>query len=446
MEEVEVVVIGAGFAGLAAAERLTAAGRSFVVLEASDRAGGRARTDYHLGNGIPLELGAQMVHGREAVTHKWIAREGFHSRPLPVTQRARLVIGRQVAGYPWFALPFHPVAGTRAIYDGFVRLPREMDTAAPPDRSLEEFLQERPVHPAARLIVTNLYAHVYAADPDAIGVLGTAEEYRVAPEPYGFRNFQLIEGYTALVDKVAARLGPRIHLNCAVTEVRVDPRGVQVQSTGPEGTPTEYRAAVVIVTVPLGVLKAGAISFDPPLPQEKRVAVERIAMGDVYALQLRVRNGAMRRRLGDYGIVWGGTASAFYRPRVALGEEAEFVTAFTTGREARRRSALSDDELVAITLAEWNEVLPTDVTLGEVEGFCVHRWPTDPWVRGGYSFLPPGVGLAERRTLAAPVGGRMFFAGEATDVSGQSGTVPGAIATGTRAAEECLTALRGNRT
>jgi len=147
MEEVDVVVIGAGFAGLAAAERLAAADKRFVVLEASDRVGGRARTDYRLGDGVPLELGAQMVHGRTAVTHSWIARAGLQTRPLPVTQRSRIIVGRRVASYPWLALPFHPVAGTRAIYDGFVRLPRQIDAAQPPDRSVEEFLAERPSIP-----------------------------------------------------------------------------------------------------------------------------------------------------------------------------------------------------------------------------------------------------------------------------------------------------------
>jgi len=442
MEEVDVVVIGAGFAGLAAAERLAAADKRFVVLEASDRVGGRARTDYRLGDGVPLELGAQMVHGRTAVTHSWIARAGLQTRPLPVTQRSRIIVGRRVASYPWLALPFHPVAGTRAIYDGFVRLPRQIDAAQPPDRSVEEFLAERPVHPVARLIVSNLYAHVYAADPDAIGVMGAAEEYRQAREPYGFRNFRLVEGYSALVDRVAARLGGRIRRSCAVTDVQVTPSGVRVRAAGSDGSPTEYHAKGVVVTVPLGVLKSGTIVFDPPLPKEKQTAIERIAFGDVYALQLRVRNGTMRRRLRDFALVWGGTASAFYRPRVGLKEGTEFVTAFTTGREARRRMGFSDEELVSATVAEWNEVVPNDATLGSVEGMAVHRWPTDPWVRGGYSFLPPGVGLADRRALAAAVGGRLFFAGEATDVAGQSGTVPGAIDTGTRAVEECLAALR----
>ncbi|MGA8709658.1 MAG: NAD(P)/FAD-dependent oxidoreductase [Thermoplasmata archaeon] len=446
MEEADVVVIGAGFSGLAAAEQLTVANRRVVLLEASDRVGGRARTDYHLAEGVPLELGAQMIHGREAVTHTWISREGLRSRPLPVSQRGRIVVGRRVARFPWFALPFHPVAGTRAIYDGFVRLPRQIDAAVPPDRSLEEFLGERKVRPAARLIVSNLYAHVYAADPEAIGVMGPAEEYRQAREPYGFRNFQLVEGYSALVERVAGRLGNRVRLKHVVTDVHVESSGVRVRADSAEGTSREYHAAGVIVTVPLGVLKAGSIEFDPPLSDEKLAAIQRIAFGDVYALQLRIKGGTMRRRLGDFGLVWGGTPSAFYRPRVALRETAEFVTAFTVGREARRRAALPDDELIRATVAEWNGLLPANVTLGKVEGYVVHRWPTDPWVRGGYSYLPPGVGLTERRALAAPIGGRIFFAGEATDVAGQSGTVAGAIDTGTRAAEEYLATLRASGT
>jgi monoamine oxidase len=438
--DVDVVVVGAGFAGIAAAQRLVAAGCRVIVLEASDRVGGRALTDYSLGQGIPLELGAQMVHGRTATTHEWIAREGLGTQPLPLHQRARIVVDRRVASFPWLVLPFHPVVGLRATYEGLVRLPREIDAARPPDRSLEQFLLERRAGPAARHLVTLLYAHVAAADPSAIGVTGPAEEYRAAREPFGFRNFRLVEGYSALVERAAARLGDRVLRAFPVTEIHRTDAGVVVRATGRGGHSVEFRATVAVVTVPLGVLKSGSIVFDPPLPDEKRTAIERISFGDAYALQLRIHGGTARQRLGDFGVVWGGTATSFLRPRVGQGGGPELLTAFTVGEEARRRSTLSDSDLIAATVTEWNDLFPSGVTLGMVDGYRVHRWTSNPWVRGGYSFLPPEAGLAERRALAAPVGGRLFFAGEATDCAGHSATVAGAIDTGIRAAEEYLRA------
>ena len=438
--ELDALVIGAGFAGIAAARRLVDHGRRVLVLEARDRVGGRAYTDYRLGRGLPLELGAQMVHGRTAPTHEWIARQRLTTRPLPVTRRSRIVLERKVGRFPWIALPFHPVGGPRAVYDGLFRIPRELREARPPDRTLADFLSQRPARPAARWFVEMLHGHVYGVDPDQIGIVGSAEEERRATEGFGFRNFQLVEGYSRLAEREAAGLGDRIRLGAPVTEVRARDGGIEATVRPSTGAPVTYRAGRAIVTVPLGVLKAGELAFDPPLPPEKREAIERLGFGDAFALQLRVSGGTFRSRLGDFGILWGGTPSSFLRPRVGLGEAAEFVTAFTVGREAARRVALPDAELVAATVAEWDSVLPSGVTLGAVDGSAVHRWTTDPFVRGGYSYLPPGAGVGDRATLAAPIGDRLFFAGEATDVTGQSATVAGAIRSGIRAADEVLAA------
>jgi monoamine oxidase len=436
--DLDVLVVGAGFAGLAAAGRLVAAGRKVLVLEGRDRVGGRALTDYRLGDGIPLELGAQMVHGRGAITHQWLARRGLTARPWPVAQRARFVLDRKVARYPWLALPFHPVIGARATYDGLRAIPRDLAAMAPPDRSLAEYLERATTGPAARLWVSLLHAHTYAADPDAIGIRGPAAEERIAEEPFGFRNFRVREGYSALAEREAATLGDRIRLGSPVTAIRATPRDVRVDVRTREGDEVEYAAARVVVTVPLGVLQSGAIAFEPALPPEKVEAIARIGFADGFALQMRLAGGTARRRLGDYALVWGGTPSSFLRPRVGWGEPTEFVTAFTVGREARRRAGLADPELLAATVDEWEGILPADVTLGRVEGIAVHRWPYDPFARGVYSFLPPGAGLEDRAALAAPVGDRLFFAGEATDCTGRSATVPGAIASGLRAADEIL--------
>jgi polyamine oxidase len=440
----DAIVIGAGFAGLAAAQRLTQTGMNVTVLEARDRVGGRAFTDYQLLPGVPLELGAQMVHGRHVITHAWLQQWGLHAAPLPTQQRSRMVLKRRVGRYPWFALPFHPVIGTRATWEGFRRVPRRLHQYSGPDQTLQQFLDEQRVSPAVRSLVDVLHAHTYAADPDAIGVRGPAEEELVAEEPFGFRNFRVVEGYSALANRVADALGARILRNTPVTAISLGREEVRVLARS-DGSDREHRAPYAVLTVPLGVLKAGAIRFDPPLPPDKQAAIARIGFGDAYALQLVVRGGGMRRQLGDFGILWGDTPTSFHRPRVGRNEPHDVVTAFTVGREARRRSRLTDSEMIQATVEEWNGVVPEAATLGTVERAAVHRWPDDPWTAGGYSFFPPGSGPSDRRALAAPVGGRLFFAGEATDTTGESATVTGAIRSGERAADELLAASRRAR-
>jgi monoamine oxidase len=446
LEEFDVVVVGAGFAGLAAAERLGAAGLRVVVLEASDRVGGRAHTDYSLGGGVPLELGAQMVHGRHVVTHEWLHRFGLTTRPLRLNQHSRIIVGRRVGRYPWLALPFHPVVGTTATLDGLRRIPTAMDAYSGPDLSLAEFLEQRKASVPARYLVKLLNSHSYATDPDVLGIIGPGEEGARAGEPYGFRNFQVVEGYSALAERIGAHLGRRVVLNSPVSEISRSSEGVRVRVAAGGGRPArEVRAPAVIVTVSLGVLRSGSIRFDPPLPERVRTAIQRIGFGEAYALQMRVRNGTMRRTLGNFGVLWGGTSTSFRRPRIGTPESDDLVTAFTVGREARRRVELSDQELVAATVAEWESVVPAGVTLGTVEGIAVHRWTTDPWVRGAYTFLPKGVRLVEREELARPIDGQLFIAGEATDLTGHSATVAGAIGTGTRAAEELLASRRAKQ-
>jgi monoamine oxidase len=443
LENAEAVVVGAGFAGLAAARRLNDAGVDVLVLEGRDRVGGRVLTDYRLLPGVPLELGAQMVHGRYVVTHEWVRRAGLSVAPLPVHQRSRIVVGRRVGGFPWFGLPLHPAVGTRATWQGFRTIPRELAGYGGSDRSLRDFLDERRVSSAARALVDVLHAHTYATDPESIGVLGPAEEERSASEPFGFRNFRVVEGYSTLAERAAAALGNRVRTNAPVTEIVLAREGARVRTeAAPDAPAVEVRARYVVVTVPLGVLKAGTIRFDPPLPSDKLAAIQRLGFGDAYALQLVVRGGTMRARLGDFGVLWGDTATSFHRPRVGLAEPTEVVTAFTVGREARRRSALDDRAMVAATVAEWDAIVPDGVTLGTVDGWAVHRWAADRWTRGAYSFFPPESGPADREVLAAPIDGRLFFAGEATDTTGQSATVAGAIVSGERAAEELLSARR----
>jgi monoamine oxidase len=201
-----------------------------------------------------------------------------------------------------------------------------------------------------------------------------------------------------------------------------------------------------VVTLPLGVLKSDAVTFDPDLPPLKRAAIQRIAFGMGYALQLRVAGGNLTDRFGDFSLVWAGGATTFHRPGVRHRGVPEVITAFTVGREAARRAGLSAEERVDATIEEFSAALPESAQIGRVVGQSVHLWPEDPLARGAYSFLPPEVDPIERQKLAEPIAGVLFFAGEATNWRGESATIHGAIESGYRAAEEVRVALAAGAT
>lgn len=442
----DVLILGAGAAGLACAERLKGLGISFTILEARNRVGGRGFTDYALAPGLPVELGAQMVHGRHVITHQWAQEVGLSTRPWPVSQRALFSLDRRMCRVPWLALPGYPGFGFRSFYEGSRTLPRMLRAFPPPDRTLAEFLDQQSPSPGARRLVELLHAHVYAADPDEIGIRGPAEEERRAGEEFGYRNFRLNEGYSELFSRRSAPYRDRIRTGVRVTAIRYTDHAVRVEAqVGGRDNGVTFEAPAAVVTFPLGVLKAGAIEFDPPLPPAKLEAIHRIAFGMGYALQLRISGGNLTQRYGDFSVVWGGGATTFHRPGVRNQSAPEVISAFTVGKEAKRRAEMNPQERVEATLAELAAILPSEAKVGTVTQQSVHLWPEDPFARGAYSFLPPSVEPVERERLAQPIDNVLFFAGEATHWKGESATIHGAIETGYRAASEVEAALRGGR-
>jgi monoamine oxidase len=415
---VDVVVVGAGAAGIAAARRLRAAGRDVAVLEARDRVGGRVRTAHDLAP-FPVELGAEYVHGEHVVTWRWLRELGLDA-----------VDARRAAGWWAFA------GGRRLDPDAFAALmpSHPIDDLAEaagawtgPGATLEAAMRAWAGRARAAQLETawglwNSAACVdRAADLDRVGVEGFAE---ASYEGDGEANFRIGAGYAALLERAAAPLDVR--LGTPVTRVEWSAGGATVHAGS-----ASLACRHVVVTLPLGVLQAGGVAFDPPLPDAQRAAIAGLGAGPVDKVVLVFDAPFWPRDMR--GLFTDLDAQSWIVLGRSRAEAAPVLRALMGGRAAERFEAAPDP--VAKALGELETIFGMELG-GRLVAGRFAGWGTDPWARTGYSYVPPG-GRGLRAALAAPVGGVLFFAGEATHVV-RPCTVHGAIESGERAAAEVL--------
>jgi len=415
----EVIIIGGGVAGLSAARDLTAAGARVLLLEARDRLGGRILTR-HTPDG-PVELGAEFVHGAVEETLS-VAREA--ALPLRETDR----------GAP------RQTTADRGTADFFSAMDALLAHASPagPDESFRHLVERANVAPEIKASGLTLVEGYHAADPSRIGVRSLLKNTAADERPGANRQFRFVRGYDGLVDAIRERIDARlcdVRLNTAATAV-VWQRGRAVVKTS---AGDELAAPRLIVTVPLGVLKAGAIAFSPGLP-DKEDAMARLEMGDAERVCLCLGSEAWVTdgRFSDGGFMLTGEPP-FPVWWVSRPPPFPVVTGWAGGRNARalrERSIAERIEGAIMALAAAFDVEP-DRLRRDLRGGFSHDWMADPFARGAYSYA--GVnGSDAGAELAEPVDGTIFFAGEATESDGDNATVHGAISTGRRAARRAL--------
>ena len=405
----DVLIIGAGAAGLAAAQALRAAGKRVCCLEARDRIGGRIYTAHDSSTAMPIELGAEFVHGRPSeILDLGMDIYETGGRPVSVAQDTT---GDQEAD-------------SEDILEALTRSATEEN-----DETFQSFL-DRSSYPAWQKKQATAFVEGFnAARRDVIGTASLAKDRRAGDQVEGERTFRVPEGYGA----VAARLaeGVEVKLNCAVAEVRWHRGEVRLRMENG----STMRAARVVITVPLGVLQAGTIRFDPE-PRAVLEAARALRFGDAFRVTF-----LFERAFWDESPRTAGAGFLFSdepvfpvwwtgRPR-----EPRAITGWSAGPKADSLIGLSHDEVIGRALETLKRML--DVPAVPPHRAWFHDWQTDPYSRGAYSYVPAGA-LPARRTLAGPVEDTLYFAGEATDLLGYGGTVHGAIASGRRAARQIL--------
>jgi monoamine oxidase len=443
--DTDVIVIGAGAAGLTAAADLSRSGVSLIVLEGRDRIGGRIHTVQDSAFPMPVEMGAEYIHGDSP--------EAFHMA--------------QVARRPLCTIAgdhFHYI-GERLIrvtdfWKSLERVMSEIDGTQPNDQTFLKFLNahfpaDAPQNRMPRSLALSFIEGFDAAHPERISTKTLAEEKSASGE----QQYRVLGGYDGLLEPLTEQLlsaNVAIHLGHRVTRIRWRRNHVAVEVVRTPGDGTiKFTAKRAIVTLPLGIWRAkpserGAIRCVPELIQ-KRTAARKLGIGPVIKILMQFREPFwLKHRPWNLDL----TNMAFIHSRevavptwwTTLPLRTPLLTGWCAGPAAERMAGKSDAAIAARSLDSLAQVLafPRAKLERLVDIVKVADWQADPFARGAYSYTPVGADGAAKR-LAAPVASTLFFAGEATAYEDASGTVPAAVATGHRAAMEVLKSLGKRR-
>lgn len=434
--EYDTLILGAGVAGLAAGRLLAEGGRQVAIVEARDRIGGRIATE-HVSmaaalNPVPIELGAEFVHGLPKSSWKLIDEARLATYELSGNHLCYVGESLQACS----ELDSDPTSVLEEMVGWLARQPPGTDATFANYLNIAGIERRRGEQAAAYVEGFN------AADATVIGVAALAQQQRAENAIQADRLFHIRAGYDAVPNYLRERFeraGGTVLTGKRVTRVRSSPGGVALCGADAQGAAFEFQANLAVITLPLGVLQSGSVEFQPP-PRDILLHAGRMAMGTVLRVSLLFDAKFWAE---DFSFLFA-REEIFPTWWTSLPDPVPLLTAWIGGRRAlalRRMMRPRADPLAIRNaclreLAKIFELSPRALE-NRLMSWHAHDWHSDEYARGAYSYAPAGArDAAERMTV--PVDGRLFFAGEHTDVEGHWGTVHGALASGERAALQVM--------
>lgn len=429
-------IIGAGAAGLFAADILRTKGVKVRVFEANNRIGGRIysirafNTEFNSfpRQDFPVEIGAERVLGSDGA---WA--DAINLLRVPTVN-------------------YQEISTPSYIIDGIIR--SEAEAMLDPDflaaqnfladlqnisgSTLQNVITARGINPRMHAILNALIGNLYGTSNANLGASGLAEALTLRERD----NKEIILRDNPMQDIIISRFAQTVdlvELNKKVTLVAN--QGDTIDLTVVDTTTNTNEIVTVnklIVAVPLSIIKAGDISFSPSLPTTKTTAMSRIGMD----ASLRVIMDFRQNLWGNERsfVVGGADGPLYFNAGVGRSEFNKILSVTINGPKAVELGALGNNAVSELVL-ELDSILDGKASANVKDAFIIKDWAADQFIKGGYSYPSVNGSNADRIALAESINGNLFFAGEATDVKGDWGTVNGALNSGERVALEVVDAI-----
>jgi monoamine oxidase len=436
MGSYDTLVLGAGIAGLAAARALADAGQRVALTEARDRIGGRIFTHHALtgnsGEPVSIELGAEFIHGHPPVSWDLIREAKLNTYELDGASLSFVRGG--------FHASAEDYGDAGSVIDEMMSWLAKQ--ARGTDMSFAQYLDRAGIDESRGRRATAYVEGFNAADSRVIGVAALAQQQRAEDQIQADELFHIEAGYDALPTFLSDRFraaGGTLLLRHPVRRVRWSQNAVAISGVDAAGENFELHAERAIVTLPLGVLQAGTVEFEPA-PQEILSNAARMAMGPVVRISLSFDAKFWQQDI-SFLLTRDEVLSAWWTP---MPKPIPLITGWAGGPKAAALAlrigadanpkALLEESLGA--LSRLYGIATRDLH-SRLISWHTHDWQADPYSRGAYSYAPAGA-LNASANLTLPVADTLYFAGEHTDTTGNWGTVHGALGSGLRAAAQVL--------
>lgn len=416
-----ILVIGAGIAGLAAARELQNNGFKVTIIEGRDRIGGRIYTDRSLGYAI--DLGAAWIHGIQNNPIGKLAKDsnikilrtnydnselyGINGRPVNENQLSQAE-----------SLSEEIIEQAKALGE---RLDKDISVAEAVKRVIKK---QQLTAAQQKLVQWQLNSNIVVetgTDMSDLSIQQFDEDEAFAGDDFLFPN-----GYDQISQILAKDIDIKLQQN--VQEINYTGSGVTVKTNA-----GSFSADAVVITLPLGVLKADKVKFSPALPSEKTTAIQRLAMGVLNKVILKFPQPFWETEYDMIGLMSAVEKDFSEFVNLYKYNSAPVLVGLTGGSFARSLESLSETEIAQQVMKLLRRTYGNNIP--NPEKVLRTQWSQDRFSFGAYSYVPVGGSMEDRDALAKPVNKRLFFAGEATSRD-YPATVHGAFLSGLREAKK----------